>query len=180
MEIYPTRDRTSYRRVILLTLLALLVGWIFAYLQLPEPPPTHPSAQSSGPVVSGSLATAAYGSDIIFNAGAGNSIQVTLRGDIRTSSIANPQTGQFLTVLICQDNKGGWLMHWPEDVLLAGGDFPLSQEPNQCDSLTMVYNGSYWLETARALGLTIPEETAADATMPEEAPNEPVENPPSR
>ena len=92
--------------------------------------------------------------------------KVTLRGDVETSVIANPLNGQFLMLLICQDAAGSRLMSWPADVRIAGGTFALSKEPNQCDSITMVYNGTYWHETARAQQIASPNVMASESPEP--------------
>jgi hypothetical protein len=112
------------------------------------------------------MATAAFGDSIIFNAAAGNSIRLTLQGDVAASSIANPSSGQFLLLLICQDAVGGRRMSWPADVRLAGGTLVLSQEPESCDSLTLVYDGSVWQETARAQQIAAPPSMPPEPSQP--------------
>ena len=158
--------RNSYTGLIVLTVAAVALGWILAYRQTPVPGGSTIAAESVSPVVSGALAVAAYGSDIIFNAGAGNSIKVTLRGDVTTSSIANPISGQPLTLLICQDEEGSRMMNWPPNVRLSGGAVTLSTEPNQCDSVTLLFDGNNWLETARAQQLAISGEVLSGAEDP--------------
>jgi hypothetical protein len=160
------KNRNSYYGVIVLTVAAVALGWMFAYRQMSVPSTSNPTVESSNPVVSGTMAPAAFGRNIIFNAAAGNSIKVTLRGDVETSTIANPLYGQFLMLLICQDAVGARLMSWPGNVRLAGGVLTLASEPNQCDAVTMVYDGTYWHETARALQLASPHEMTLEPSEP--------------
>lgn len=159
-------SRSSYYWVILLTLTALALGWVLAYRQTPPPAVRNLPAESPAPVVSGAMATAAFGDSIIFNAAAGNSIKLTLQGDVATSSIANPRNGQFLMLLICQDEAGAHRMSWPSNVMLAGGILTVSEEPHQCDSLTMVYDGTFWMETTRAQQIADPQGMASEPLEP--------------
>jgi hypothetical protein len=161
--------QNSYTGPIVLTLAAVALGWILAYRQMPVPAASKSPAESPRPVVSGSMAIAAFGSNIILNAAAGNSIKVTLRGDVATTSIANPLNGQLLTLFVCQDAAGSHQMNWPSNVSLAGDAIILSAEPNQCDAITMIYDGDYWLETARTQHIAIPNELESEAPSPDKA-----------
>lgn len=166
-------NRRAYTGIIVLTVAALAFGWVLAYRLTPAPSTSNRAAEPADPVVSGSMATAAFGSNIIFNAAAGNSIQVELQGDVESSSIANPENGQFLLLLLCQDEEGGRQMSWPPNVRLAGGAFALSEAPKQCDAITLVYDGAFWNETARAQHLASPHDSS-------QQPSEPGLNDPSR
>lgn len=103
--------------------------------------------------LAGGLATAGFGTNMVFNAAAGNTIKLTLTGNVTSSSIANPTPGQFLTLLLCQDATGSRTMAWPTNLKLSGGSFTLTTTANKCDSLTAVYDGSNWYETARSTNL---------------------------
>jgi hypothetical protein len=125
--------------------LVLLLGW------LAFGPGSRPVASGRGPVVAGSVAGAAFANEITFNAGAGNTIVLTLQDNVTRSQIANPTPGQSLTFVICQDSTGSHTMTWPDNLKLSGGAIPLTAEGGKCDSLTVVYDGNYWWETARSL-----------------------------
>lgn len=126
-----------------------MAGWI-AYGQMPGAADRGASPGPSGPVIAGPMAVAGFAHAMTFNASAGNSIKLTLRDDVTSSSIANPTSGQFLTLLLCQDAAGARSMAWPANLRLSGGNFTLTRYPNRCDALTMVYDGSIWYEIARA------------------------------
>jgi hypothetical protein len=130
--------------------LAVVLGWL-AFGPGGRPVPSGAERVSGNPVVSGAMAVAAFGETLTFNAGAGNSIKLTLLGNVASSSIANPTLGQLLTLLLCQDEAGSHTLAWPENVRLAGGTFALSGTPGKCDALTLVYDGNDWYETGRSL-----------------------------
>lgn len=88
-----------------------------------------------------------------FNAALGNSFKMTLTDNVSSSTISNAQTGQFITLLLCQDGTGSRTMVWPTDLKLAGGAYTLTTTLDKCDSLTAVYDGTDWYETARAADL---------------------------
>ncbi|MBI2820386.1 MAG: hypothetical protein HYX73_10435 [Acidobacteria bacterium] len=88
-----------------------------------------------------------------FDASLGNSFKMTLTDNVSSSTISNPQTGQFLTLLLCQDGTGSRTMTWPTNLKLAGGTFTLTTTLNKCDSVTAVYDGTNWYEIGRAANL---------------------------
>ncbi|MBI2818522.1 MAG: hypothetical protein HYX73_00955 [Acidobacteria bacterium] len=126
-----------------------MAGWL-AYGQVTTSTVSGTTRGSSGTIVAGTMAVAGFAHAMTFNASAGNSIKLTLRDDVTSSSIANPTPGQFLTLLLCQDAAGSRSMAWPTNLRLSGGNFTLTRYPNRCDALTMVYDGSIWYEIARA------------------------------
>ena len=88
-----------------------------------------------------------------FDASLGNSFKLTLTGNVTSSTISNAQTGQFITLLLCQDGTGSRTIAWPSNFKLAGGAFTLTTGANKCDSVTALYDGSNWYETTRAQNL---------------------------
>ena len=88
-----------------------------------------------------------------FNASLGNSFKMTLTNNVTSSTISNPQTGEVITLLLCQDGTGSRTMTWPTNLKLSGGSYTLTTTINKCDSLTAVYDGSNWYETSRASNL---------------------------
>ena len=128
--------------------LVLVLGWIAFG---PGSRPLPASHGQATPVVAGSVAVAAFGNPMTFNASAGNTIVLTLQDNVTASSIANPERGQVVTFIICQDAAGGHTMTWPENLKLSGGVFTLTPDAEKCDSLTAVFDGNNWYETARSL-----------------------------
>lgn len=77
---------------------------------------------------------------------------VRLGGDVAASSIVNGMRAQRIVLVLAQDQRGGRRFAWPANVRLAGGQLPLS-EANRMDVVTLEYDGQYWLEVGRSLGL---------------------------
>lgn len=96
------------------------------------------------------LVTVTFSATPDFNAFAGNTFKMTLTDNVTSSTISNATTGQSITLLLCQDATGSRTMTWPTNLKLSGGAFTLTTTASKCDSLTAVYDGSNWYETARA------------------------------
>ncbi|MBI4464210.1 MAG: hypothetical protein HY647_05850, partial [Acidobacteria bacterium] len=115
------------------------------------------TALSAGTVTSdkfvGALVPVTFSTTPDFNAFLGNTFKMTLTGNVTSSTISNASTGQFLTLLLCQDGTGNRTMTWPTNLKLSGGSFTLTTTGSKCDSLTAIYDGSNWYETARATNL---------------------------
>jgi hypothetical protein len=88
-----------------------------------------------------------------FDAASGNSFKMTLTGNVSSATITNPQTGQFITLLLCQDGTGSRTFAWPGNVKLTGASYAISPTANKCSTLSAVYDGTNWYETARAANL---------------------------
>ena len=86
-----------------------------------------------------------------FNSALGNSFKLTLTGNVTSSTIVNGQAGEAITLLLCQDGTGTRTMTWPANLKLAAGSFTLTTTAGKCDSVSALYDGSNWYETARAL-----------------------------
>lgn len=86
------------------------------------------------------------------NASLGDIFQLTLTGNVTSSSITNPLTGQTLKIALTQDGSGGKTFAWPANVKLAGGSVTLSGA-NKRDVLTFYYDGANWYETGRSLNM---------------------------
>lgn len=88
-----------------------------------------------------------------WDASLGNSFKMTLTGNQTASTLANAHAGQPVSLLLCQDATGSRSMSWPANVKLAGGAFTLTVTASRCDSLTVLYDGSNWYETSRAINM---------------------------
>ncbi len=82
----------------------------------------------------------------------GDVFELTLTGNVTSSSITNATKGMQLEIHLTQDGTGGRTFAWPANVKLAGGAVTLSGA-NKRDVITLRYNGTNWYETARALNL---------------------------
>jgi hypothetical protein len=133
-------------------LLPLLVGCLLsishAHSQTPRPTPQPSSSVAAKP-----MAIAAYAANMTFNAGVSNSIKLLLKGNVGYSVIGSGSNGQSLTLLLCQDATGSRTIAWPANVRLAGGGLMLTKTPNKCDTVTMLFDGFNWYETARSMNL---------------------------
>ncbi|OFV92050.1 MAG: hypothetical protein A3H28_05055 [Acidobacteria bacterium RIFCSPLOWO2_02_FULL_61_28] len=99
------------------------------------------------------LTTVTFSVTPTFNASLGNSFRITLTDNVTSSTISNPQAGQFITLLLCQDSTGSRTMTWPTTLKLSGGSFPLTTAGSKCDSITALFDGTNWYETARTANL---------------------------
>lgn len=74
-----------------------------------------------------------------FDASAGNIFVITLKGNVTSSTLGQPKTGQILTFSICQDNAGGHGFSWPGNFVGAGAVSPAA---GACSQQSFVYQGS--------------------------------------
>jgi hypothetical protein len=88
-----------------------------------------------------------------FDGNSYNSFKMTLTGNVTSSTLSGGLTGQQITLLLCQDATGNRTMTWPANLKLSGGAFTLTTTASKCDSLTALYDGTSWYETARAANL---------------------------
>lgn len=66
------------------------------------------------------LQTVTYGPSITFDGNVANGFDVTLLGNVTSSSLLNVYPGQILTFVIAQDGVGGRTFSWPSNVIGAG------------------------------------------------------------
>ena len=86
------------------------------------------------------------------NASLGDIFQLTLTGNVTSSSITNALAGQSLSIALTQDGGGGHTFAWPSNVKLSGGSVTLSGA-NKRDVLIFYYDGTNWWETTRSLNM---------------------------
>lgn len=118
------------------------------------------SAMISGIAEGGALVAAAMASTlavagtVTFDASQANTWTVTLSANVTSSSIINPNiSGQTLTIVWLQDATGGRTYVWPTNCKFAGGVAPSDTTVSKQTSVTLTYNGSNWMETARAVAV---------------------------
>jgi parallel beta-helix repeat protein len=98
--------------------------------------------------------TLASNGAVTINANNGNVQAVTLEANATSSSITNPVTGQELTIQWIQDATGSRTYAWPTACKFAGASAPsATATANYTDSVTFIYNGTYWVEKCRATGI---------------------------
>lgn len=79
---------------------------------------------------------------------------ITLRANATMSSIADGALGQEITVEWKQDEVGERRYGWPANCRFAGGAWPLpSTKGSARDLVTFVFDGTFWCEKSRSMGL---------------------------
>lgn len=96
--------------------------------------------------------TGSFSATPTIDASAGDVFELTLTGNVTSSTISNASKGMLLQIILIQDGVGGRTFAWPTNVKLAGGAVALSSA-NKRDSITLRYDGTNWYEIARALNL---------------------------
>jgi hypothetical protein len=98
----------------------------------------------------GIVQTGSFNATQTINAALGDTFELTLTGNVTSSSITNASKGMTLKVALTQDGTGGRTFAWPSNVKLAGGSVTLSGA-NKRDVLTFYYDSTNWYETGRSL-----------------------------
>jgi hypothetical protein len=88
---------------------------------------------------------------VTVDASTGNTQIITLSANATSLSITNPSLGQILTLQWIQDAAGGHTYNWPAVCKFGPDGTPtVTTTANARDSVTFVYNGTNWIEVARA------------------------------
>lgn len=113
-----------------------------------------PSSGGTGPVTARPLAAAdicgstavSFSATPAFNASlfANPLFTMTLTGNVTSSTITNPVTGQIITFVITQDATGGWTFAWPTNTK---GSSAIGSNANEVSVQSFVYDGSNWRAT---------------------------------
>jgi hypothetical protein len=108
-----------------------------------------PASGGAGPVTARALVAAdifsrnvvAYSAAPQFNAGlsASPTFDITLTGNVSSSTIINPTDGQVIRFLVRQDGSGGHVFTWP---VTTAGASPVSVDPNTTSAQEFVYETS--------------------------------------
>lgn len=87
---------------------------------------------------------------VTIDARVANTEVITLGANATSSSITNPKTGQILTIAWIQDGTGSRTYVWPANCVFANGVTPTNLTAAAArESVTFVYDGTNWNETAR-------------------------------
>jgi hypothetical protein len=89
--------------------------------------------------------------DLHIDPGNGNFQQFTLLNDLADSDILPAQAGTELTVQFVQASGGSQTVSWPDAKYAAGTAPTTSTTAGYVDSVTYVYDGTNWQETARSI-----------------------------
>jgi hypothetical protein len=111
--------------------------------------PAGPASGGSGPTSSRFLVPAdlpgllnvPFAAAPVFDASASSVFAMTLTGNVSSSSVTNPTTGQRITFILTQDGTGSRTFAWPANF---GGASQITGEPNNLSVQSFVYNGSRW------------------------------------
>ena len=74
--------------------------------------------------INGNLVSVAYAPSVVFNCGTNNGFQITLTGNVTSSTFSGMAVGQEITLGILQDGSGGRTFTWPTGVNNAGTPDP--------------------------------------------------------
>jgi hypothetical protein len=108
-----------------------------------------PASGAVGPVTARSLvpadlpgtSTPGFSATPTFDASTANSFQMTLTGNVTSSTVSNPTPGQVVVFLFTQDGTGGRTFAWPGNFIGAGVVIP---DPNVTSIQAFIYTGSAW------------------------------------
>jgi len=89
-----------------------------------------------------------------FNRLNGSVITATLTGNITTTVTNGLALGDKLVLQLTQDGTGGRTVSKPANVRLVGGAFSPSAGAGATDTWSLVWDGTYWNETARSLNIS--------------------------
>lgn len=106
---------------------------------------------TAGPIVGFQPANMTFSATPAFDSSTGNTVRMVLTANVTSSTIVgSPQAGQQLTLELQQDATGSRTMVWPAGVKLAGGAFTLTTTASKTDTVTLVFDGTNWIEIARS------------------------------
>jgi hypothetical protein len=87
-----------------------------------------------------------------FDRAAGMVHVATLTGNVGTVTIPNGLVvGDELKLILKQDGTGSRTFTWPAAVILTGGDLVITATANRTTTVGLMWNGTAWVETSRAL-----------------------------
>jgi hypothetical protein len=99
---------------------------------------------ANGAVISG-LNSVAFSASPTFDANLGNTHEITLTGNVTSSTLSNAGAGQKLNFIICQDSTGGRTFAWPANVK---GAMTIGSTASKCSAQSFIFDGT----NAYALG----------------------------
>ncbi len=74
-----------------------------------------------------------------FDASAGNTLMITLAGNVTSSTLANAKPGEALKFVICQDSTGNRTFSWPANVK---GGMTIGSTASKCSAQSFIFDGT--------------------------------------
>lgn len=98
------------------------------------------SVQSNYAMDAAEVVVTQSGSAATFDAGLGNTFELTLTANVTSSTLVNLQPGQWLAFIVCQGGSGGpWTFAWPSNVFGGG---VIGAVGGNCSTQTFYVSGS--------------------------------------
>ncbi|HVB07542.1 MAG TPA: hypothetical protein VNF00_01230, partial [Candidatus Acidoferrales bacterium] len=90
-------------------------------------------------MAAGFVAVTESGGTMAFDAGLGNTFEVTLNANVSTTNLINAQPGQWLHFIVCQPSSGGpFTFNWPGSVR---GGMTIGATAAKCSAQSFVFDG---------------------------------------
>lgn len=96
------------------------------------------------------LDSVAYTAVPVFDASKGNVIEMTLTGDVTSSSVTNAVVGQTLIFVLIQDGTGSHQFTWPTNFV---NQMQISEQPGAVSVQNFTYDGNQWNGDGNAMAL---------------------------
>ncbi|MHB8539425.1 MAG: hypothetical protein ACYDCD_00575 [Candidatus Acidiferrales bacterium] len=91
-------------------------------------------------MAAGFVAVTESGGTMAFDAGLGNTFEVTLNANVSTTNLINAQPGQWLHFIVCQPSSGGpFTFNWPGSVR---GGMTIGATAAKCSAQSFVFDGT--------------------------------------
>lgn len=90
---------------------------------------------------------------VTLDAQAGTHFVLFLTGNVTSTTLSNGANGMVVTLTYAQDATGGRTYAWPTNCRFAGGVHPQDTTPNTRTTVTLLFSGGQWRETARVLAV---------------------------
>lgn len=91
-------------------------------------------------MAAGFVSTTESGGTISFDAGLGNTFEVTLNANATSTTLSNAQAGQWINIVVCQPASGGpYTFAWPSNVR---GGMAIGATAGKCSAQSFVFDGS--------------------------------------
>jgi len=108
---------------------------------------------SNSAALVGSYETLAFSYEPRFDASTYTNFSLTITDDISGSQMNGGQTGQLITMAICQNSTGGWEWTWPTNFLYGPS---VTKTANSCTGVVAVYDGQNWITVGESTSSSIP------------------------
>jgi len=89
-------------------------------------------------IVSGGYSVT-FSSTPTFDASLGNTLGITLTGNVTSSTLSNATNGEVINFMICQDSGGGHTFAWPTNVK---GGMTIGSTASTCSAQSFYFNGT--------------------------------------